>query len=101
MSGGLRSRCSKLLFQHDDNRVVPGVVEILFRWCDVDPLARSAPVSVRHGMQRLMDVGDEMDEKGEVAGRSPFIVIPLANPTCILVDLRRDAIPLGTPPQQI
>jgi hypothetical protein len=48
-------------------------MEILFRWCDVDPLAGAATVRVRHGMQRLMDVADEMDEKSEIAGDALFV----------------------------
>jgi hypothetical protein len=59
-SSGLWVGCSELLLQHHDNRIVPGVMEILLSGCNVDPLARPATVGVGRCMQGLMDVASEM-----------------------------------------
>ena len=76
-------------------------MEVLLRRRKVDLLARAAAISVGDRMQRLMDVADEVDEKGEVAGCAPFVVIPVAKPAGVLVDFRLDAIPLRTPRRHV
>ena len=65
-------------------------MEIFLYRRDVDLLAGPAAIGVRRGMQRLMNVADEMDQKREVAGRTPFVIIAVAKATCILVDFGGD-----------
>jgi hypothetical protein len=83
---------SKLLLKQDDNCVVPGIVKILLGRRDVNLLAGAATVGVGRCMERLMYIGYEMDQKREVAGGAPFIVVAIAKSTSILVDFGRDAI---------
>jgi hypothetical protein len=83
---------SKLPLQHHDNRVVPGIVEILFRWRDIHLLARAATIGVGRGMERLMDIADEMDEKRKVTSSTPFIVIAILKATGVLVDFSGNAV---------
>ena len=40
-----------------------------------------------------MDVADEVDEKSNVAGSAPLVIIPIAKTLSVLVDFRSDAIP--------
>jgi hypothetical protein len=75
-SGGRGLVGFELLLQHGDDRIIPGVMQILFYRRDVDPLARSAPDRRSLSYAELMDV--EMNEKGKVAGGTPFVVIPIA-----------------------
>ena len=91
----------KLLLQHRDHRIVPGVMEILLHRLHVDTLARPAAIHVRNGMERLVDVTYEVNEKREVAGRAPFVVIAISKTACILIDSCCDAIVMWTPRQQI
>jgi hypothetical protein len=83
---------SKLLLQHCYNRIVPGVMKILLCRHNVNLLARSPAIGIRGGMQRLVNVTNEMDEKRKVAGAAPFIIIAIAKATGVLVDFGRDAI---------
>jgi hypothetical protein len=76
-------------------------VKILLRRRDVDPLTGPAAIRVRRSMKRLMYVAHEMDQEGEVAGGTPFIVIAVAKTTSILIDFRRDAISAWAPRWQI
>ena len=48
-----------------------------------------------------MDVAHEMNEKREVAGGAPFVIVAIAKATGILVDFRRDAVSLWAPRRQI
>ena len=48
-----------------------------------------------------MYIGYEMDQKREVAGGAPFIVVAIAKSTSILVDFGRDAISARAPRWQI
>ena len=100
-SGGLGLGRSKLLLQHRDNCIVPGVMEILLCRRHVDALARAAAIRVSRRMQRLMDVAHEMDEKREVPGGAPFIVAPITKTTGILIDFRRDTISVWAPRRYI
>jgi len=69
-------------------------MEIILRRRDVDLLTRAAAIGIRRGMQRLMDVADEMDEEREVAGGAPFVVITVTKALRVLVDFGHDAIPV-------
>src|ERR1700730_1937104 len=100
-SDGLRLGRSKLLLQHRDNCIIPGVVKIPLRRRNVDLLARPAAIGVSGGMERLMYIAYEIDQKREVDLRSPFVVIAVAKTTSILVDFRRDAISAWAPRRQI
>ena len=100
-SGGLRLGRSKLLLQHRDNRIIPGVMEILLCPRDVGALARPASLGVGRCMQRLMDVAYKMNQKSEVAGGAPFIVVAIAKAADVLVDFRRHAVPVWAPRRQI
>ena len=99
--GGLGLVGFKLLLQHRDHRIVPGVMEILLHRLHVDTLARPSSICVRNGMQRLVDVADEVNEKREVAGGAPFVVIPIPKTPCILIDFCCDAIAVWAPRRQI
>ena len=71
-------------------------MEILLGWHHIDPLTYSATIRVGSGMQRLVNIADEMDQEGEVAGCTPFVIIALAKATGKLVDFGGDAIPART-----
>ena len=71
----------KLLLHYRDYRIVPGIMEILLHRLHVDTLARPSSIRARNGMQRLVDVTDEVNEKREVAGGPSFVVIPIPKPT--------------------
>jgi hypothetical protein len=85
----------ELLLQHRDNGIIPGEVQIIFRRRDVHLLACQAAIGVRRRVQRLMNVAYEMDQKGEVAGRASFVVIFIAKPLDVLVDLAVTQFPSG------
>src|SRR5438132_4216257 len=70
-------------------------MEILLYRRDVDLLAGPAAIGVRRGMQRLMNVADEMDQKREVAGRTPFVIIPVAKATRVFIDFCVTQFPCG------
>lgn len=72
---GARTVCAELVLQFHHDRIVPGEMEILFRWRNLHRLTSSAPVAVAGGVQGLVDVAHKVDQKGQVAGRSPFIVV--------------------------
>ena len=72
-------------------------MEILLHRLHVDTLARATAIGICCGMQRLVDVADEVNEKRKVAGGAPFVVIPISKTTCILIDFCWDAIPLWAP----
>jgi hypothetical protein len=65
-------RGSKFLFQYHYNCLVPSVMKVLLGGSEVHLLARAAPVCVCRSMERLMDVANEMNEKGEVASCGPI-----------------------------
>jgi hypothetical protein len=48
-------------------------------------------------MQRLVDVADETNEKGELTGGTPLVVIPITKALRVLIDFGRDAVPLWAP----
>jgi hypothetical protein len=76
-------------------------VEIVLCLRHADLLAGPGSVSVRDRTHRLMDVADEVDEKGEVTGGTgtPFVVIRVTRTLGVVIDFRRDAIPLEAPPR--
>jgi hypothetical protein len=51
-------------------------MEVLLGGNDVNRLACAAAVRIGGRMQRLMNVADKMNEKREITGGAPFIVIP-------------------------
>src|SRR5579863_3349036 len=93
--GGLRTVGSQLMLHCDHDRIVPGKMQIRLRRNDVDCLAGSAPVCVSRGMQRLMDIGHEMNEEGEIACGAPFVELPDAQPMRVLVDFGGYAVSIG------
>jgi hypothetical protein len=47
------------------------------------------------GVQRLVNIGDEVDQKRQVTTGGPFVVIPLFEPVHIFIDFCRNAAPPG------
>ena len=76
-------------------------MEILLCRRNVHLLARAAAIGVRRRMQRLMYVADEMNEKCEVAGGAPFVIVAIAKPAGVLIDFCRDAISIWAPRRHI
>ena len=76
-------------------------MEIILCRRDVHLLARPAAIGVRRRMHRLMVVAHEMDQKREVAGGAPFIIVAIAKTTSVLIDFRSDTISVWAPRRQI
>ena len=51
--------------------------------------------AVARGVQRLMDVADEVDQEGEIAERAPAVVVPVFQTLGVLVDFSGDAVAAG------
>ncbi len=43
-------------------------------------------------MQGLMDVANEVNQKGEITGRSPLIIILIFQPSRVFIYFRGDAV---------
>jgi hypothetical protein len=57
---------------------------------DLDAIATS--VRVIRGVQRLMDIADEMDQERQIAGSAPPVVVLFFEASRIFVDLAGDAV---------
>lgn len=53
-----------------------------------------SPVGIVRGVQGLMDVANEVNQKRELADRAPFVVVPFLEAPGVLVDLRGYEVPL-------
>jgi len=53
--------------------------------------AIAATIGIGSRAQRLMNVADQMNEKGEIAVTTPFVAIALFEAVGVFVDLRGDA----------
>src|SRR5882757_5484541 len=75
---------------HDSR--VPDCVKIFFFRVRINNHAVAATVRVVRRMERLMNVADKMNQKREIAGSSPTIVVFLLEAPRVLVDFTGDAI---------
>ena len=79
---------------HD--RCVPCCVEVSGARPRIDQDAIASQILIVGGMQRLMEVGDEMDQECEVAISSPPVLTSLFEALRIFVNLARHAVAGGT-----
>ena len=60
-----------------------------------DSDAIAALVRVVRGVQRLMDIADEMDQEGQISVGAPLVIISFFQALRVVVDFVGDAVPAG------
>ena len=80
------------VFEAAHDRCVPRLVKIFGTNSRIDWNAVAAAVRIAGGVQRLMDVADEVDHEGQISERPPAVVVPVFQTLRVLVDFGGDAV---------
>lgn len=75
-----------------DHGCIPGRVEISSAWARFHGDAIAAPVCVCGGVQRLVNIADELNEERQITDAASFVAMTLFEAFGVFADLRGDAV---------